>query len=264
MRRSRNRLLDRAAVRARSHWRAVRDGPFNPAAGANSPVPTLRAGTGRRCGPSSQVLMTMVVEDSMVLTREDVRPCPQRHAVLDSQFVRTARVRWPEVIGVELVIVFVSVLALLAIENLVSRRSNQPHKELARALMPAAPTQAVHTPPCGGLSYDNAERALSAHLLAGQLDPADYRHAMARLAATDQRATGFNPLQRMTIGRDSRDQLAQLRAAMPALPPATIVAAISLAHDGATVENLTQLLGLTNAQALRVIVMTATGGERRD
>jgi hypothetical protein len=157
---------------------------------------------------------------------------------------------------VELAIVFVSVLALLAIENLVTRWSDRRRKELARMVVPATP--AAQAVPRGELSYEGAERALCRQLTAGQLDRADYRDAMAALAATDQRVSGANPLATMAIGHQSRDQITRLRAAMPAMAPATIFAAVALAHDGATVENLMRLLGMTNAQALRVIITTAT------
>jgi hypothetical protein len=160
----------------------------------------------------------------------------------------------------ELAIIAVSLLALLAIENLVTRRSDRYRKELVYAVMPTA--LATQAAPHGEPSFDSAERALSRQLVAGQLDQADYLEAMAALATTDQRRTGFDPLRMMTIGNESRDQIAQLRAAMPTTAPATIFAAVALAHDGATVENLMRLLGMTNADALRVVVTAATDNHR--
>jgi hypothetical protein len=160
---------------------------------------------------------------------------------------------------VELAVVFVSVLALLAIEHLVTRRSDRRLRDLARVVMPTV-TKAA---PSGERSYDIAERARSRRLVAGQLDRTDYRDAMAALAVTDERTSGFNPLRLMTISHESRDQITQLRAAMPALAPATVFAAVALAHDGATVENLMRLLGMTNAEALRVIVSTVTDNHRQ-
>jgi len=168
------------------------------------------------------------------------------------------------VIEVSLAIMVVGVLALLTIENLLIARASRRRKASARAFVPtttrAAP--AVHDEP-GGLAYDDAERAMTARLLAGQLDPANYRDAMAALAATEQRTTGVDLVRLVAHGRGSSGQVAQLRVAMPALPPATIVAAVALAHNGATVANLMRQLRLTNAQALRIIITTATNGDRR-
>ncbi|HEX9335926.1 MAG TPA: hypothetical protein VF892_08565 [Pseudonocardiaceae bacterium] len=160
----------------------------------------------------------------------------------------------------ELAIMFVSLLALLAIENFVTRRSDRYRTELVHAVMPTAPT--AQAAPRGELSFDGAERALSRQVVAGQVDRADYRDAMAALAATDQCRTGFHPLRTMAIGNESRDQIAQLRAAMPTMAPATVFAAVALAHDGATVENLMRLLGMTNADALRVVVTASTDNHR--
>ncbi|HEX9335056.1 MAG TPA: hypothetical protein VF892_04190 [Pseudonocardiaceae bacterium] len=175
-----------------------------------------------------------------------------------------SHVRLPEVIEVSLAIMVVGVLALLTIENLLIARASRRRKASARAFVPtttrAAP--AVHDEP-GGLAYDDAERAMTARLLAGQLDPANYRDAMAALAATEQRTTGVDLVRLVAHGRGSSGQVAQLRVAMPALPPATIVAAVALAHNGATVANLMRQLRLTNAQALRIIITTATNGDRR-
>lgn len=78
------------------------------------------------------------------------------------------------------------VLALLVIENIVSRRSARHHRELARMMMQPDPSRTRDE-----LAYD-AEHELTTRLLAAQLTQDDYRDSMAALAVTDQRAIGLN------------------------------------------------------------------------
>jgi len=59
------------------------------------------------------------------------------------------------------------------------------------------------------------------------------------------------------VDRDSFEQLRRLAIAMPTMHHATLSAAVALARNGATIEQLIRLLGLTNAQAVRVIITTA-------
>jgi len=164
----------------------------------------------------------------------------------------------PEVVPVELAIVFMGVLTVLAVENLTTRRSTRRTRELVRAAAPVGHASARTEPAC-----DNAESALATRLLTGQLDQAGYHDAMAALASADQRTTGVNPLRLLRLAQDACDQIADLQRAMPTLSPTTIFTAIALAHEGATVECLMRRVGLTNAQALRVIITTASKGGRR-
>jgi hypothetical protein len=157
-----------------------------------------------------------------------------------------------------LAIVAVCVMVLLVIENLASRRSTRQHREMARMIMQPDPGATQDE-----LAYDNAERELTTRLLAAQLTQHDYHDGMAALSAADQRTTSLAPPRLAVLSRDSRIQLADLGAAMPAVPPTTIFAAVALASNGATIDNLMRLLGLTNAQALRVMVTTAANGDRQ-
>lgn len=150
-----------------------------------------------------------------------------------------------------LVIVVVSITAMVMFDRFVTRRSEE---RAARRRQKSV--EPVITPvPRGPLAYDYAERALTIRLLTGVVGPADYRDAIAALAATDERVTGVNPLRQITLDQQSLDQLG---IAMPSVPRSTLLAAVALARNGATVESLTRLLGLTEAQSLRIII-TAVG-----
>jgi hypothetical protein len=163
----------------------------------------------------------------------------------------------------DLVIIIVCVLALLGID-----RFFVAHQKRARShvLMGTAGQQPIRTEPIVDLSseiaatYADAERALTDRLLRGELSPATYRGGMAALAATEQRVSGVHPLR---MDAADRNTLEQLDTTMPGLPQATLFAAVALAHCAATVEDLTRLLGLTTAQALRVVTTTAGNADRQ-
>ncbi len=167
----------------------------------------------------------------------------------------------------ELAVIIGCVLTLLAIERVITthQKTAKSHALIARtAERPAR--QAIRTESIIGDSpevaatYDDAERALTARLLAGELRPATYRGGMAALAATEQRASGVSPLRSPAADRHSHELLG---TAMPGLPQATLFAAVALAHTGATVDDLTRLLELTTAQSLRVVVTTTGNADRR-
>lgn len=157
----------------------------------------------------------------------------------------------------DLVITIVCVLALLAIDSFIAA-----HQKRARShvLMGTTGQRPIRTESIADLSsqiaatYADAERALTRRLLAGELSPATYRGGMAALAVTEQRVSGVRPPRMDAADRHS---LEQLSTAMPGLPQATLCTAVALAHCAATVEDLTRLLELTTAQALRVVATTA-------
>jgi hypothetical protein len=144
---------------------------------------------------------------------------------------------------------------MLTVDALLARRANRRHQGLVRAV--GEPAAAAEAPAATTSTFEDAERELTSWLAAGLLSPGDYRETIAALAATDQRVTGVNPLALLRLGREALDRL---KAAMPSVPRSTLFAAIALAQDGATVESLMRLLGLTNAQAVKVIMTTAITG----
>jgi hypothetical protein len=167
----------------------------------------------------------------------------------------------------ELAIIIVCVLTLLAIENFITTHQKSTRSDVLMAGTAKRPgQQAIRTEsvidesPQVAVTYDDAERALTTRLLAGELDPATYRGGMAALAATEQRVSGVHPLR---MDAADRNTLEQLDTTMPGLPQATLFAAVALAHCAATVEDLTRLLGLTTAQALRVVTTTAGNADRQ-
>jgi hypothetical protein len=166
----------------------------------------------------------------------------------------------------ELAIIIVFVLTLLAIENLITAHQKTKRNHVLTAGTERPVKQAIRISPAiegtpqVAVTYDDAERALTARLLSGELDPATYRGGMAALATTEQPMSGVGPLRVVAADRHSREQLG---TAMPGLPEATVFAAVALAHTGATVEDLTRLLELTTAQALRVVITTAGNADRQ-
>ena len=143
-----------------------------------------------------------------------------------------------------LTVLVASLLALVGIESVCTWRDLHRDRTVKRAARAAAPI----------VTHADAECAMTRQLLGGRLKPADYRDAMAALAATEEQVTGVDPLRLIAMDDDSLEQLRQLAIAMPALPRATLAAAVALTRNGATVEHLIRLLGLTNAQSVRVII----------
>jgi hypothetical protein len=167
----------------------------------------------------------------------------------------------------ELAIIVGFVLTLLAIDNFITthQQSAKSHFLTAETAEQGRP-RAIRTEPIIddspqiAVTHDDAERTLTARLLTGVLDRATYRGGMAALAATEQQVSGVSPLR--MVAADGH-LLEQLSTAMPGLPSATLFAAVALAHSGATVEDLTRLLGLTTAQALRVVITTPGTADRQ-
>jgi hypothetical protein len=154
------------------------------------------------------------------------------------------------VIKVELVIIAGFVATLLMIENLITRQSTRRRKKYAPIL------PALRNPAVPSVGYADAEGVLTARRLAGKIDRTAYRDGLAALAALEQRSTGVSPLRMVALDQGSLAELGRLGTGMPELAPATLFAAVSLAHNGATVEDLTRLLGLAPSQALRIVTRT--------
>jgi hypothetical protein len=109
----------------------------------------------------------------------------------------------------------------------------------------------------------HVERLLTSRVLAGNVDPAEYRSRLAALAEEDY-ARRIEIRCALTLDHRARALLEPLRVALPEVPPATLSAAINLAGYGASVEDLVRLLGLTRAQAFRITVVTPGAGDHRD
>lgn len=149
-----------------------------------------------------------------------------------------------------LAIVFVAILALLGIDRVITRHGTRRDRATAHAApLPAGVLATTVT-------SDAAEQALTTWLFAGRLDRVDYRETMAALAATERRMTGVDPLPLIAMDRNGVGHVRRLGIAMPTVSRAALFAAVALAHNGATAENLTRLLGLTEAQAAHVITTT--------
>jgi hypothetical protein len=86
-----------------------------------------------------------------------------------------------------LLTVFVGVAVMLWVDKLVNRRGRHRKSDVVvrTVLMPAAGIAAVTSATTQQIpSSDDAERALTARLLTGELGHADYQASMAALAAT--------------------------------------------------------------------------------
>jgi hypothetical protein len=153
----------------------------------------------------------------------------------------------------ELAVIVACVLALLAIDRVITTHQKATKSRAMTESITGNSPQIVVT-------YGDAERSLTARLLAGELHVATYRSGMAALAATEQQVSGVSPLRSPAADRHSHELLG---TAMPGLPQATVFAAVALAHTGATVEDLTRLLELTTAQSLQVVITTADNTDRR-
>jgi len=152
------------------------------------------------------------------------------------------------VIRVELLIVVGCLAVMLTLESFLARRRRRRNVHEITLPADAVPGSATM------ISFDDAERSMTAYLLAGLLSRADYRDTIAALASTDQRLTGSNPLDTIMPSAESLDPLS---TALPAIQRPTLSAAVALAQHGATVDSLTRLLGVTDAQAIQIVTTAA-------
>jgi hypothetical protein len=77
---------------------------------------------------------------------------------------------------------------------------------------------------------------------------------------TPLRPLAYHPQWTVRCDRHSYELLG---TATPRLPRATLFAAVTRAHTGATVEDLTRLLELTTARSLRVVITTTGNADRQ-
>lgn len=111
--------------------------------------------------------------------------------------------------------------------------------------------------PAGIADPEATERYLTARLLAGTVDPADYRSVMARIASVVDDRQPADEVRRATrLGYGFLAVARSLSRVLPELSLETVTVAVNLARFGATVEDLTRLTGVTAAQALRITVAT--------
>ena len=137
---------------------------------------------------------------------------------------------------------------MLTLESFLARRRRR--RSVHEITLPAAAVPEAATM----ISFDDAERTMTAYLLAGLLSNTDYRDTVAALASTDQRLTGSNPIDAIMPSPESLDRLS---AALPAVRRTTLSAAVALAQHGGTVDSLTRLLGVTDAQAIQIVTTAA-------
>jgi hypothetical protein len=152
------------------------------------------------------------------------------------------------VVRVDLLIVVGCLAVMLTLEWLLARRRRR--RDVHQITLPAGAVPESATM----ISFDDAERAMTSYLLSGALTRTDYRDTVAALAGTDERLTGSNPLDAIMPSAESLDQLC---AALPSVRRSTLSAAVALARHGATIDGLTRMLGLTDAQAIQIVATAA-------
>jgi hypothetical protein len=152
------------------------------------------------------------------------------------------------VVRVELLIVVGCLAVMLTLESFLARRRRGRNVHGITLPATAVPESATM------ISFDDAERTMTAYLLAGLLTRPDYRDTVAALASTDERLTGSNPLDAIMPSPESLDRLS---AALPAVRHTTLSAAVALARHGATADSLTRLLGVTDVQAIQIVTTAA-------
>jgi len=152
------------------------------------------------------------------------------------------------VVRVELLIVVGCLAVMLTLESFLARRRRR--RNVHEITLPAGAVPGSETM----ISFDDAERTMTAYLLAGLLTRPDYRDTVAALASTDERLTGSNPLEAIM---PSPESLERLSAALPAVRRTTLSTAVALARHGATVDSLTRLLGVSDAEAIQIVTTAA-------
>ena len=135
---------------------------------------------------------------------------------------------------------------------------------------PGTPTESASdvVPLTFQTSPDEIERTLTARLLSGHLDRAEYHEAMDALMSVVKRAPTAATVPRMlaVLGTPPHcgELLGRLGVALPELPPETVFAAFNLARCGANVDELVRLMDLTEPQALRISTVVSGADGRRD
>lgn len=138
------------------------------------------------------------------------------------------------------------IAAMMTLEWVIARRPRRRQHDVHEITLPATAVPDSATM----ISFSDAEAAIIEQRLKGLLSRTDYRDTLTALADAEERLSGSNPLDQLMPSRESVDGLA---VALPSIPRTTLSAAVALAHHGSGVDGLMRLLGLTDAQALRIV-----------
>ncbi|WIY00513.1 hypothetical protein QRX60_41720 [Amycolatopsis mongoliensis] len=156
-----------------------------------------------------------------------------------------------------------TIVLLLGLVVVVAVLELVPARKLRRRSAPAGFPGAARRRRPADDDREARERALASGVLAGKTDPADYREAMAALAADDSPGSGDVAmlvwLERTPPEGDPRDLLRRLGTALPGIPSTTVCSAVALARSGAKTDELIRTLHLTRVQA-RTIISAVNAG----